>query len=268
MRRMTSAGVTPSLWQAATRCASRIRKSAERDSRAQQRAGEEAALEIPPRVQHVLRAHARLPSGSLRVAGVHGAVRRDDAVAVVQNLVADEERQLVLQPLFLIAQALVDEHRAGRLESRAHQGAARLAAVAVEPANLATHGACTCRARASRVSGICRLPPSSAARSMSGKLLWWVSCQTRISSCANWRPVVPVCDNSSGSAFCSSSCENRNAGSSGMASRPPRSRCCGAASTAVFSSRNQRGVLAEDAGQHRRAVAADGMRLPVSTMLR
>jgi len=47
---------------------------------------------------------------------------------------------------------------------------------------------------------------------MSGKLLWRVSCQTRISSCANCRPVVPVCESSSGSAFCSSSCEKRNAG--------------------------------------------------------
>src|SRR5579862_3368597 len=52
----------------------------------------------------------------------------------MQNLVADEECELEFEPLLLIAQPLVDEHRARRLETRAHQGA--LAAVAVEPADL------------------------------------------------------------------------------------------------------------------------------------
>ncbi len=118
-----------------------------------------------------------------------------------------------------------------------------------------------------KVKGSCRLPHSSAARSISGKLLCRVSCQTRISNCANCRPVVPVCDSSSGNAFCSSSCENKNAGSSGMASRPPRWRGVATASTAVFSSKNQRESLLKIPASIS-SISAEGMRLPVSTMLR
>jgi len=102
---------------------------------------------------------------------------------------------------------------------------------------------------------------------MSGKLLCRVSCQTRISSWANCRPVVPVCDSSSGNAFCSSSGENRNAGSSGIDSRPPRWRDIGATSTCVFSSRNQRASLLKIAASIS-SIAGEGTRLPVSTMLR
>ena len=128
--------------------------------------------------------------------------------------------------------------------------AAGLAAVAVEPANLQTMALADRPSRrpGSAASAACRT--ASAARSMSGKLLWRVSCQTRISSCANWRPVVPVCDSSSGSAFCSSSCENKNAGSSGMASRPPRSRCAGSHLDLGVLVQEPARILAEDAGQH------------------
>jgi hypothetical protein len=103
---------------------------------------------------------------------------------------------------------------------------------------------------ASSVSGIWRLPPCSAARSMSGKLLWRVSCHTRMRSCANCRPVVPVCDRSSGNAFCSSSCENRNAGSRGIASRPPRSRLRRRGLDLGVLIEKPARILAEDSGEH------------------
>ena len=75
MRRMTRAGVTPSLRQAETLCASRIKKRRKGMRGHKQRAGKETALEIPPRVKHVLRSHARRRSRRLAFAGVHGAVR-------------------------------------------------------------------------------------------------------------------------------------------------------------------------------------------------
>jgi len=61
------------------------------------------------------------------LAGMNGAVRGDGAVAVVQDLVSDEEREFVFQPLLLAAQTLIDQHRARRFELRSHQRAARLA---------------------------------------------------------------------------------------------------------------------------------------------
>ena len=70
------------------------------------------------------------------VSRMHGGVRRDQPIAVVQDLVAHEECELILQTLLLVAQALVDEHGARRLEARAYQSASRLAAVPVEPADL------------------------------------------------------------------------------------------------------------------------------------
>ena len=137
----------------------------------------------------------------------------------------------------------------GRLEARAHQSPPGLRP---SPSNQRiSRPWCLQRPiTASSVSGIWRLPPCSAARSMSGKLLCRVSCHTRISSCANCRPVVPVCDKSSGNAFCSSSCENRNAGSE-------RHRL----ETAALAIRRRRldfgvlvekpaRILAEDSGEH------------------
>src|SRR5271155_1389791 len=60
-------------------------------------------------------------------------MRRYHAVAVVKDLVSHEEGQLVFQPLFLAAQALVDPYGSGRLEARTYQGATGLAPIAVEP---------------------------------------------------------------------------------------------------------------------------------------
>ena len=85
------------------------------------------------------------------------------------------------------------------------------------------------RRRSSPVSGKRRPPTSSAARSRSGKSLRDISWCERISRCANCRPDVPVWANSSGMAACSTSLENRNAGSSGMRAAPPAGASGGAA---------------------------------------
>ena len=118
-----------------------------RGAGAQQRTGKETALEIAPGIQHILRTHAGRGAGRFAVAGMNGAargrryavagmngaMRGNGAVAVVQNLVADKEGQLVFQPLLLVAQTLVDQHRPGCFELRSHQRPARLAGIAVEP---------------------------------------------------------------------------------------------------------------------------------------
>ena len=71
---------------------------------------------------------------------MHGAVRRDHAVAVVQDLVADEECQFILETSVLIAQPLVHQHRSRRLEPRSDERPRGLAAAAhgrvIEPSHL------------------------------------------------------------------------------------------------------------------------------------
>src|ERR1022692_4695846 len=52
---------------------------------------------------------------------MHGAARRDGPVAIVQHLVADEERELILQASFLAAQTPVDKYRSRRFESGSDQ---------------------------------------------------------------------------------------------------------------------------------------------------
>src|SRR6185436_7675409 len=109
----------------------------ERRPRAQQRGREAAAFEIAPGVQHVLRTHERTALRGLGDLVPGRLVRGDEAVAVVHDPVAGEERQLVLEPGLLRLQALVDPHRVGRFETRAHHGARRLVLV-FEPADLQT----------------------------------------------------------------------------------------------------------------------------------
>ena len=111
-------------------------ETAKWNARAKQRSGKKTAFEIAPRMQHVLRTHAGGGTCGFTVARVNCAVRRDGAVAVMQDFVADDERQLILQPFLLIAQPLVDQHSAGCLELRAHQSPARLAGIAVEPSHV------------------------------------------------------------------------------------------------------------------------------------
>ena len=111
-------------------------------------------------------------------------------------------------------------------------------------------------------------PAASAARSISGKSFCCVSCQTRISSCAKFCPEVPVCSSSSGSAWRSMAGENRNDGSNVVASRPgmaPGSVPAGAVST--LPSRNQSTGLPKTPAIIESTVR-DGVRLPVSSMLR
>jgi hypothetical protein len=60
------------------------------------------------------------------------------------------------------------------------------------------------------------------------------------------RPVLPVCERSSGNALRSSSCENRNAGSKGMPSRPPFALCRSGFDLGVLVEKPTR-VLAENA---------------------
>ena len=128
----------------------------ERYSRAQQRPGKEAAFEVPPGVQHILRTHAR--GAALHDVGLRGAMGRQQAVAVVQDLVAEGEGQFVLQALFLIAQPAVDHHRTGRFEARAQRGHARSCAHRRRTSESAGHGVCRCasRNRATRASRACR----------------------------------------------------------------------------------------------------------------
>ena len=269
MRRMTSAGVTPSLRQAGDAVRLANQEAAKRNARAQQRAGEETALEIAPRIQHVLRTHAARPnprdSPSPECMALCGEI---SAVAVVQDLVADEERQLVLQPLFLIAQALVDQHGAGRLESRAHQSAR--SACGASPSNQRTskpwlladchHGiegqrhlrACrTLRPRARCRENCCDAfparPGSAAARIAARWCRFATAVPAARSAAVRARTGMPA----------------PAAWLPGRRARAAR----GATSTSVFSSRNQRASLLKMPASMS-SISAEGMRLPVSTMLR
>ena len=71
----------------------------ERHSRGEQRAGEEAALEVAPGVQHVLGIHAGRARAALGAAAhlPAGGVRGLEAVAAVQHLVADVRGEIELQ---------------------------------------------------------------------------------------------------------------------------------------------------------------------------
>ncbi len=183
MRRMTRAGVTPSLRQADTLCASRIKKRLK---------GMRGHSSAPAKKLHSKSRQAYSTSCAPMPAvepeaspspawmALCGRWRRRPCA----DLVSDEKRQFVLQTLFLMTQSFVDQYDSGRLEPRSHQGPARLRP---SPSNQRTSKPSRLQIAmmASRVSGISRLPHSSAARSMSGKLLWRVSCQTRISNCAN-----------------------------------------------------------------------------------
>jgi arylamine N-acetyltransferase len=110
--------------------------TAKRHPWTEQRSGKKTAFEIAPGMQHILRAHAGRRDGRFGLRGMDGAVRRNGAIAVVQNLVAHEEGEFVLQPLFLLQQSLVDEHGRGCFELRSHQRPARLAGLAVEPSHI------------------------------------------------------------------------------------------------------------------------------------
>ena len=165
---------------------------------------------------------------------------------------ANEVGQVVAQALFLVAQVAIDQHRVGRLKARSHQRARRACgALAVEPADMQAE--VLADAMQTHPSRQRQLAPAAPTRP---------HARYRESRCGAFparresaiaRIAARWCrsgTSSSGSAFCSSSCENRNAGSSGMASRPPRSRCAGTGSTAVFSSRNQRASLPNNPRQH------------------
>ncbi len=136
-------------------------ESPKRDARTQQCAREETALEIPPRVQHVLRAHAARGTRRFAVAHRCRAVRGNHAVAVVQNLVADEKCQLILQALLLPSQTPVDEHGCRSLEARPHERAAGLAGIAVEPLDLQSM---TLADRHERAQGQGQLPIAALLR--------------------------------------------------------------------------------------------------------
>ncbi len=144
MRRMITAGVSSSFAPASTRWRSRARKRAEGHARRQQCAGEEAALEVAPGVQHVLRVHADGARTAFRAAAhlPAGGVRGLHAIAAVQNLVRDVRGEVELQSRRVGLQGAVGVDDAGGLEERAHH-AAHLAVLvprqhrlAVEPADL------------------------------------------------------------------------------------------------------------------------------------
>ena len=118
------------------------------------------------------------------------------------------------------------------------------------------------RQRHPAVAALC-----SAARSMSGKSLCRVSCQTRISNCANCLPVVAVWPSSSGSAILQQVVGEQEP-------RLERHRRQSAARGRLRLGR-ELGVLiqeparrlAEDSRQHP-SMSSEGMRWPVSIMLR
>jgi len=92
-------------------------------------------------------------------------------------------------------------------------------------------------------------PHSRPARSDVGKVVVARSCQTRINNCANCRPVVPVCERSSGNAFCSSSCENRKCRFQRAGLETPPFACAEGFDLGVFVEKPAC-VLLENARQH------------------
>ena len=116
----------------------------ERHARREQRAGKEAALEVAPRVQHVLGIHAGSARAALGTAAHLPArgVRGLQPISAVQHLVGDVRREIELQARRVRQQGAVGVHHARRFEERAHHAAhlavlvARQHRLAVEPADL------------------------------------------------------------------------------------------------------------------------------------
>src|SRR6185437_11307245 len=110
-----------------------------------QGAGEEAALEVPPRVQYVLRVHAGAVGAAALGTAAHLAsrgVRRLQAITAVQHLVGDMRGEIELQAGRIGLEGAVGVDDARRLEEGPHHAADLTVVVAgeeglpVEPAYL------------------------------------------------------------------------------------------------------------------------------------
>ena len=117
-------------------------EAAERYLGTQQRAGEEAALEVAPGVQHVVGAEARRRPVRAVAELAAGGVGGTQPVAAVQHLVRDVRGQVELQARRVGPQRAVDVHHVGRVVEGAQHAAQLGVAVArqqrrpVEPAQL------------------------------------------------------------------------------------------------------------------------------------
>ncbi len=152
---------------------------AKRNLRAQQSPREKAALEITPRMQHILRVHAAIADAALRAAA-HFAARCMlglQPIATMQNAMREVRSEVELQTRRIGLQRPVEINRARRLEERPQHtayfpiivtGQKRLA---IEPSQASIRAACRASSDRRRPSGKRRSPTLSAARSRSGKSL-------------------------------------------------------------------------------------------------